>query len=126
MNYYEIIYLKQSLKNKLKGGLIEEANTPYRNFLECFIVNSESNCRLLFSVNAGNIALFTDSYRGAKKANTTNFFGAIYGKTITDVTIPESDRWLTIHFEDNHELTFRLFSNKANAILQKEGKIQSA
>lgn len=126
MNYYELIYLKQNLKNKLIGGLLEEANTPYRNFLECFIVKSESRCRLLFSVDAGNIALFTDSYRGGKKTNTTNFFERIYGKEIVDITIPETDRWLSVHFENQYSLTFRLFSSKANAILTKGDTILSA
>jgi predicted ribosome quality control (RQC) complex YloA/Tae2 family protein len=123
MNYYEIIYLKRELKNKLIAGKIEQAVSPYKNFLELFVAGKADKHRLSFSSAPGNIALYLDSYRGAKKSNTIDFFEQIYSVEITDVTIPETDRWVFIHFENGIKLHFRLFSNRANAFLSKEGKI---
>ncbi|HBX65676.1 MAG: hypothetical protein CL670_12135 [Balneola sp.] len=123
MNYYELIYLKQELKNKLIAGRIEQAVSPYKNFLELFVAGKTDKHRLSFSSSPGNIALYLDSYRGAKKSNTIDFFESIYGVEITDVTIPETDRWVFIHFDNGAKLHFRLFSNRANAFLSKEGEI---
>ncbi|SMO54376.1 NFACT RNA binding domain-containing protein [Gracilimonas mengyeensis] len=124
MNFYELIYLKRELKNKLTGGKIEQAVSPHKNFLECFVVTEHDKHRLEFSSAPGNIALYLDTFRGAKKRNTINFFEAIYGVEITDVTIPETDRWLFLHFANGMKLHFRLFSNRANAFLSKDGIIQ--
>ena len=124
MNYYELIYLKRELKNKLTDGKIEQAVSPYKNFLEFFVQGKAGKHRLSFSSAPGNIALYLDHFRGAKKSNTIDFFETIYGIEITDVTIPETDRWLFIHFKDGHKLHFRLFSNRANVFLSKEGEIQ--
>lgn len=123
MNYYELIYLLPWLKNKLAGARIVQAITPFRNFLEIFLEKDEHKYRLGFSSTPGNIALFTEYHRGAKQANTTAFFGSIYGATIADIRIAESDRWLYILFEDGHQLCFRLFSNRANAFLADGSQI---
>ncbi len=124
MNYYELIYLKRELKNKLTDGKIEQAVSPHKNFLEFFVQTENNRYRLEFSSAPGNIALFLDSYRGAKKSNTINFFEYIYGVNIIDVTIPETDRWVFIHFENGYKLHFRLFSNQANAFLSNNGIIK--
>lgn len=123
MNYYELIYLKRDLKNKLTNSFIEQAVSPYKNFLEFFVIGEDHKYRLSFSSTPGNIALFLDSYRGAKKSNTIDFFKDIYGIKITNVSIPETDRWVFINFENGYKLHFRLFSNRANAFLSKDGNI---
>lgn len=123
MNYYELIYLKRELKNKLTVGKIEQAVSPYKNYLEFFVHTDTAKHRLCFSSAPGNIALYLDSFRGAKKSNTIDFFEPVYGVEITDITIPETDRWLFIHFGDGHKLHFRLFSNRANVFLSREGQI---
>ncbi|MEX2478891.1 MAG: NFACT RNA binding domain-containing protein [Gracilimonas sp.] len=123
MNYYELIYLNQTLKNKLIGGVIRQAVSPYKNYIEFFMEGTEESFRLCFSSAPGNIALFMDSNRGAKKSNTIDFFERIYDVEITDVSIPETDRWFYLHFEDGSRLSFRLFSNRANVFLSKDGAI---
>ncbi len=123
MNYYELIYLNRLLKNKLSGSVITNTVSPYKNYIEFFVEGKNNSFRLCFSSAPGNIALFTDSYRGAKKNNTINFFEEIYGVEITDVSIPDTDRWFYIHFENGYKLSFRLFSNRANVFLSKDGVI---
>ncbi|HET8865578.1 MAG TPA: hypothetical protein VFM80_07755, partial [Gracilimonas sp.] len=124
MNYYELIYLNRTLKNKLTGGKIRQSVSPYKNYIEFFVEGAEQSFRLCFSSAPGNIALFIDSNRGAKKSNTIDFFESIYDLEITDVSIPETDRWFYIHFEDESRLSFRLFSNRANVFLSKGGVIK--
>ncbi|MEX0722024.1 MAG: NFACT RNA binding domain-containing protein [Balneolaceae bacterium] len=123
MNYYELIYLKRELKAKFSGSLIEQANTPYKNFLEFFIAGEEDRYRLQFSGAPGNIALFADTYRGAKKDNTVNFFTSIYGLEIEDIEIAETDRWFSLVLSEGYKIRFRLFSNQANVFLSKEDQI---
>ncbi|MEX0608981.1 MAG: NFACT RNA binding domain-containing protein [Balneolaceae bacterium] len=97
--------------------------TPYKNFLEFFISGEEKAFRLQFSAAPGNIALFSDSYRGAKKSNTISFFTSIYGDEIVDVEIAETDRWFALILERGQKIRFRLFSNRANAFLTKDDEI---
>ncbi|WP_020401951.1 NFACT RNA binding domain-containing protein [Gracilimonas tropica] len=125
MNYYELIYLNKALKNKLVGGHIEQAVSPYKNFIEFFIRTKSDSYRLCFSTAPGNIALYLDNYRGAKKSNTINFFEELYGYEITNITIPETDRWLYIHFKNGAVLYFRLFSNRANVFWVKDNQVKA-
>jgi predicted ribosome quality control (RQC) complex YloA/Tae2 family protein len=119
MNYYELIYLNRLLKNKLTGVVITNAVSPHKNYIEFFLESDKDQFRLCYSSAPGNIALFMDSYRGAKKSNTINFFEDIYGVNIERVSIPETDRWFYIHFENGQKLSFRLFSNRANVFLSQ-------
>lgn len=125
MNYYELIYLNKTLKNKFIGGQIEQAVSPYKNYIELFIKTKSDSYRLCFSSAPGNIALYVDNYRGAKKSNTIDFFEELYEKEITGVSIPESDRWLYLHFEDDSTLYFRMFSNRANVFWVKDNEIKA-
>lgn len=124
MNYYELIYLKKELKNKFSDCVVSQIITPFKNLLELFIEGREESFRLIFSSAPGNIALFADSDRGAKKSNTIKFFQEIYRVPIQDIEVSKNDRIVTIQFENGFELWFKLFSNQANAFLVKDNKIQ--
>lgn len=124
MNYYELIYLKKELKNKLSDCVVSQIITPFKNLLELFIEGREESFRLIFSSTPGNIALFSDIDRGAKKSNTIKFFQEIYGVPILDINVSESDRIVTIQFENEYELWFKLFSNQSNAFLVNDDIIQ--
>ncbi len=123
MNYYELIYLKSELKNKLLKGVIEQAITPYKNLLELYIAGERESFRLIFSSSPGNMALFLDTYRPGKKANKLLFFESIYNAKITDIHLADKDRLISLVFENGGKLLFKLFSNKANALLINNGLI---
>jgi len=123
MNFYELIYLKHDLKNKLVGRQFDQSVSPYKNYIEFFVRGDDNEFRLCFSSSPGNIAVYHDSYRGAKKSNTINFFESIYDVEIEEVVIPETDRWLFLHFKNGYQLHFKLFSNQANVFLVKDGVI---
>ncbi|MFN1833652.1 NFACT RNA binding domain-containing protein [Balneola sp. MJW-20] len=123
MNFYEIIYLKRHLKNKLSCSYFLNAITPYKNLLEIFFEGEGESHRLIFSSSPSNTALFMDTYRPGKKSNALTFFDELKGKKVTDVRIPESDRWVYIDFEEDMTLYFRLFSNRSNVFLTQNSKI---
>lgn len=123
MNYHELIYLKKELNFKLADCFLDRAITPFRNQLELFIGSSEKSFRLIFSAIPGNIALFLDTHRPAKKSNTLHFFESVEGAKIKEIDILENDRFLWITFENGYKLWFRLFGNRANAFLSKDGAI---
>lgn len=123
MNYYELIYLKNEIKNNLLNGIIVQAITPYKNLVEFYIDVEEESFRLIFSAAPNNIALFLDTYRPSKKSNKLLFFSKIYGVKITDISLANQDRILGMHFENGEKLSFKLFSNKANVLYISEGKI---
>lgn len=123
MNYYELIYLKKELKNKLVGGQIIHIHTPFKNQLEAFIEKDGQSFRLIFNVTPGNSALFFDVYRPPKRSNALRFFPVLYEQTITEIVLADKDRLLSLLFESGHVLLFKLFGNKANALLVENEQV---
>ena len=126
MNYYELIYLKNELKNKLVNCHIEQAITPYKNLLELYIVGKRESFRLILSTAPGNMALFLDTYRPGKKLNKLLFFSKIYGLKIKDISLAENDRLISLEFEEGYKIIFKLFSNKSNALLVFDGVVEES
>lgn len=120
MNFYELIYLKNEFNTKLKEGSIRQIITPFKNLIEIYIDKGRESFRLVFSCSPGNTALFLDGYREGKKSNRLLFFESIYGVPIKEISLTKNDRILTFEFEHEQKIIFKLFSNKANAILSKE------
>ncbi|MEP1307604.1 MAG: NFACT RNA binding domain-containing protein [Balneola sp.] len=114
MNYYELKYLNEFIKSKILGKKIVIANTRYKNLIEFFIEGTGGDHKLVFSTAPGNIALFLDYHSNPKKQNTISFFEEIYGLPITEVKLAETDRIMTIFFEEDNKLVFKIFSNNAN------------
>ena len=123
MNYYELIYLKNEFKNKLLNCVLDEAITPYKNLLELYMTKGSESFRLIFSSSPGNSTLFLDSYRPGKKSNKLLFFEELYGLTITDIVLSYQDRLFSLEFENGKKLMFKLFGNKANALLIDGGVV---
>ena len=126
MNYYELIYLKNEFKNKLVNARIEQAITPYKNLLELYIEGERESFRLIFSSSPGNLALFLDTYRPAKKSNKLLFFEQVYGLKILNISLAENDRLLALELEEGYKIVFKLFSNKSNALLIFDGIIKGS
>ena len=126
MNYYELIYLQKEFKNKLTDCWVERAITPFKNQLEIFIAGDKKSFRLIFNASSGNETLFLDAYNPPKKSNTIHFFDQIYGVPILDIELIKHDRIISIVFSNEYRLWFKLFGNKANVLLSKEGEIISS
>lgn len=125
-NYYTLIYLNRELNGNLLGGEFSFAISPHKNVLECYIETVQANQRLIFSASPHETALFLDRYRPPKKRNVLEFFSPLKSKSITNVSLAKYDRLLTLDFEDDFRLLFKLFGNDANVFLIRGEEIIDA
>src|SRR5690554_5963703 len=126
MNYYELIYLKKTLNNTLKGSRITLVTTPYKNVVDIFVSTNIEQLKLTFSTSPGNIALYLSKHISTKRKNKLTFFETVYNLDIIDVELVENDRILKINLADNYKLVFKVFSNKANVFLTQNGRVIEA
>lgn len=117
MNYYELKYLIEFIKAKILDKEIAISNTRYKNLIEFFIEGESENYKLVYSTSPGNIALFLDYHSNPKQKNTISFFEEVYGLKIKNIDLADTDRIVTIYFQNDYKLVFKLFSNNANVML---------
>ena len=122
-NFYALIYLTEVLKNKCKGQTFEFSTSPHKDVWESYLSDNDSRFRLKFSTNPEETALFIDSDRPPKKANTTSFFDVLSAKSIHDVSIAENDRFITLSFDGHYSLLFQIFGNSPNIFLIRDDTI---
>lgn len=125
-NFYTLIYVRKHLKTKFSSSRFVSAYSPHRNVWEGYFDNGRETCRLIFSANAQETALFSNKYKSPKKSNVVTFFESLYDLNVTDVTMPEQDRFIRLHFENENILLFQLFGNKPNLFHIKDGVIIDA
>ncbi|HYW35409.1 MAG TPA: NFACT RNA binding domain-containing protein, partial [Balneolaceae bacterium] len=125
-NYYTLIYLNFELKENISEGEFEFAISPHKNVLECYIMTEDGMKRLIFSADPSETALFLDEYRPPKKRNVFDFFEQLEGREIQSVSLAEYDRLLSIRFDANSRLLFRLFGNHPNVLLVEEDMVVDA
>ncbi|PKD45266.1 NFACT RNA binding domain-containing protein [Rhodohalobacter barkolensis] len=122
-NFYALIYLTEELKPKFLGREFEFSYSPHKDVWEGYFSSENQSDRLIFSSNPSETAFFSDKYRGAKKANVTEFFERLKNQKILTLNLADGDRILTIHFENDLKLIFQLFGNKPNVFLIDDGII---
>lgn len=122
-NFYALIYLTEVLKNKCKGRTFEFSTSPHKDVWESYLSDNESRFRLKFSANPEETALFVDSDRSPKKANTTHFFESLTGKPVREVSMAQNDRFITLSFDHDNSLMFQIFGNSPNIFLIKDDTI---
>ncbi len=122
-NFYVLIYLTEVLKNKCNGQKFEFSISPHKDVWDAYLSDDNFRFRLKFSTNPEETALFIDSDRPPKKANTISFFEVLGDKEILDVSMAENDRFITIFFEGAYSLMFQIFGNTPNIFLIKEDTI---
>lgn len=122
-NYYVLIYLTKALNYKCVKRSFTYSYSPHKNVWEGYVESDQEKHRLVFSTHPSETALFIDSFRPPKKSNVTDFFTAIEGKTITDVSLADNDRFITFFLEDNYKLLFKIFGNSPNIYLIRDHQI---
>ncbi|MGM0589274.1 MAG: NFACT RNA binding domain-containing protein [Bacteroidota bacterium] len=125
-NYYSLIYLNQELNDKLKDATFDFAITPHKYVLELYMSRGEDQFRLIFSTHPEETALFSTNYRPPKKSNMGSFFDQVEGVKIVGTRLANQDRLLSILFDDNGKLVFKLFSSRPNVWYAVDGTIQDA
>ncbi|MDZ7718899.1 MAG: NFACT RNA binding domain-containing protein [Balneolaceae bacterium] len=122
-NFYALIYLTETLKNKCKGKTFQFSTSPHKDVWDCYLSENNSRFRLKFSTNPEETALFIDSYRPPKKANTTPFFEVLSGQSVQEISMAENDRFITITFDNEYSLMFQIFGNTPNIFLIRDNTI---
>ncbi len=122
-NFYTLIYLTEHLKFKCLNSSFDFSYSPHKNVWECYLSSEDGPFRLIFSSQSNETALFADKYRAPKKSNVTNFFESLSGSAITDVSLAENDRFITIALQGGEKLLFQLFGNSPNVFLINNGEI---
>lgn len=122
-NLYALIYLTAELKPKILDSKFQFSYSPHKDVWEGYFEKSSMIRRLIFSSNPSETALFTDKHRSPKKANVTTFFDPLKDSLVTDISLAENDRLLTVRFGPNRKLIFQIFGNKPNIFLIKDGLI---
>ncbi len=125
-NYYELIYLIEELKVRVKGTYFSFAISPHKDVLEMFIETDSKALRIIFSTNPSETALFIDQYRPPKKSNVIEFFKQIEDKKIVDIELAHHDRLVYFYFDDEFHLLFKLFSSNPNVFFVRNNKIVDA
>lgn len=125
-NYYTLIYLNRELNGNLPGGNFDFAISPHKDVLECYISFPGADKRLVTGINPAETALFLDDYRPPKKQNVLTFFQPLRGRKIVKFSLAEHDRLLSLHFENDMRLLFKLFGHDANVLLTKDDRIIDA
>ena len=125
-NFYTLIYLNREIKEKIKGGFFSFAISPHKDVLHIYITKNAQRSRLIFSANARETVLFLDRDRPPKKRNVVDFFEPLEGQKITDVSLADKDRLVTIHFDNGKYLLFKLFSGRPNVFLVDKERIVDA
>lgn len=122
-NFYTIIYLSKYLKNKLTSFNFLFSISPHKNVWEGYFSYKQVRYKLVFSSAPSETALFLNNYKSPKKSNTLTFFEQICDHTVTDIRMPERDRYVEILFDSELKLIFQLFGNNPNIFLIKNNLI---
>lgn len=125
-NFYTLIYLNREIKEKIEGAFFSFGISPHKDVLHIYIDRDEETSRLIFSANLRETALFLDFYRPPKKSNVIDFFPSLEGQKITGTHLADKDRLISIFFENNQHLLFKLFSGNPNAFLVEDDEIIDA
>jgi predicted ribosome quality control (RQC) complex YloA/Tae2 family protein len=125
-SYYALIYLNNALKATLLDDQFVTALTQQKNVLELFFGSNGHEKKVVISTDPQRIACFTDSRINVRQSNVATFFEALEGQKLTNVSLAEHDRILTLHFSGEFNLIIQLYGPKPNVLLSKNGKIIDA
>lgn len=127
-NYFTIREVARYLNNNISGYTIEEVYTQEKNKLLFELLNSvnKDSKMLEFSIEKDhNYLILKDNFSKAKK-NYVNLFEDIYAKNIISATVINEDRAIALKLEDETEIVFTFFSNKANCFAVNNSIIVSS
>lgn len=125
-SYFALIYFKSMLNASLFEYQFETALTARKNTLEILFTRKNEELKLIVSADSVETALFFDERTSTKRSNITRFFEELQGVAFAKAELAHRDRWLSLHFDADYELNFKLFSSKPNVFLTRNGIILSS
>lgn len=125
-SYFSLIYFKNMLNASLPGYRFDTALTARKNTLEVLFAKKNEDIKLIVSADSTETALFFDERTGTKRSNITRFFEELEEAAFLKAELAHRDRWLTLYFDAEFQLNFKLFSGKPNVFLSRNGNILSS
>ena len=127
-NYFTIKEVSDYLNDCIRGYLINDIYTQEKNKLLIEVRDplSESLIILEYSIEKDlNYLIIKNHYSKAKK-NFAGLFEETYGKEIKDVMLFNDDRAISLVLQDEMNMIFTFFSNKANCFLTENDIVVNA
>jgi predicted ribosome quality control (RQC) complex YloA/Tae2 family protein len=125
-NYYTLIYLVGELKRKLIGTFFVSAITGGKNVIDLIFEDSNDAVTVRVVASPGNQVLFMDYNRKKAQPNRLAFFSEINSQRVVSIELAESDRLITIRFENGKYLLIVLYGSAANVMLVDDGMVVEA
>jgi predicted ribosome quality control (RQC) complex YloA/Tae2 family protein len=114
-NYYTIRYVASRLDSRLRGKKILAAFSQSKNQLILTFHDSSESLIILLRNELNTLFLHPSMIRA--KANSANLLLNCWGKRITSITMPPSDRVIIVLLENDWTLNIRLFGPQANLLV---------
>ncbi|MEO8210345.1 MAG: NFACT family protein, partial [bacterium] len=124
-NYFLIKETAEFLDENISGYSIDEIYTQEKNKLFINIVNEEKKDSkvLEYSIEKGMIYLVLKENFSKAKKNFANLLEEVYGKKILNIDLYNDDRAIVFKLQDENEIIFTFFSNKANVFIVKNSTV---
>lgn len=125
-NFYTIKSVVEYLKKEISGYYISEVFSQEKNkfLIEVKRDSTGEEFKILeFSIEKENNFLVEKKYFSKAKKNYADIFPEIYGKKILETGIYNNDRAICLRLEDDYEIIFTFFTNKANCFIVKNSVI---
>ncbi|MDQ3022223.1 MAG: NFACT RNA binding domain-containing protein [Bacteroidota bacterium] len=121
-NYFTIREVANYLNENISGYSIDEIYTQEKNKLFINIINEgKKDSKVLeYSIEKGMIYLVLKGNYSKAKKNFANLLEEVYGKQILNIALYNDDRAIVFKLQDEHEIIFTFFSNKANTFIVKD------
>ncbi len=122
-NFYTLRFLVSEFKEILTGTKFVQAVSYRKNRLELYFERENNNKQISVCTDPSRTVMFVSKSQPPKKKNIAFFFQDLEGQTISDISLSQNDRFVTVKFNSGINLLFQLFGSKPNVFLIKDDKI---
>lgn len=123
-NYYFLKHLSCKLNEILSGFTLIECFSQNKDELVLHFSNQKNPAQHFyikaFLSSSFSCLSFPNDYKRAN-SNTVDLFAVLIGIKIVEIVQHLNERAFTINFSNHFQLTFKMFGNKSNIILFKNG-----
>ncbi len=121
-NYYFLKQLTQALRPKLQGMQLVTAFSQNKDELVLGFAKEDQEfyIRALLTSHFSSLSFPTD-FRQAR-ANTVELLHPLHGQAVAEVMQHLNERSFYLRFTEGYSLLFKLFGNRSNIVLYKEGE----
>jgi len=121
-HYFTLKALTQEWQGRFDNAVLGDIYSQSKGELVLAIGTPDGDYSLRVQTNTGRTGVFmTEGYNRAKRNVLTRFEPAI-GRSITQITMADRDRFLLLHLDNHLQIQMRLFGPQANVFLLDTAK----